>query len=114
MDQNMFTKRYIVTSFFFKIIFLGFYWNKFQFYFITLVDISGCDKIDKKNEKYIFLGYSDEIKGYHLYTLENKKLSIPLDVLFGRNYYLNQSKNKIFQISSYENDYKLMKSSNSP
>ena len=40
------------------------------------------DKLDGKGEKCIFIGYSDESKGYRLYQPESKKLIISRDVIF--------------------------------
>lgn len=40
------------------------------------------NKLDGKGEKCIFIGYSDESKGYRLYQPESKKLIISRDVIF--------------------------------
>ena len=46
----------------------------------ALIDENDRDKMDKKSEKSIFTGYSNERKGYQLYNLETKKLMIRRDV----------------------------------
>ena len=40
------------------------------------------EKLDKKGEKCIFIGYSDESKGYRLYKPESRKLIISRDAIF--------------------------------
>lgn len=40
------------------------------------------DKFDEKNEKLIFIGYSDESKGYRLYNPTTGKLVVSRDVIF--------------------------------
>ena len=42
-------------------------------------------KLDEKSIKCIFVGYSDETKGYRLYNPENKELIISRDVIFNEN-----------------------------
>lgn len=68
--------------------------------------INGEDhgKIDKKSEKYIFIGYNDDNKGYFLYNLEIKKLLIQRDVIFDEVTCWNQSTNLIRQIFSYDDE----------
>jgi hypothetical protein len=39
-------------------------------------------KLDKKAEKYIFIGYKDGLKGYKLWNLETKKVVYSQDVVF--------------------------------
>jgi hypothetical protein len=48
----------------------------------SLIDSNERTKLDKKSEKFIFVGYSDEMKGYRLYNLETKKLIIRRDAIF--------------------------------
>lgn len=40
------------------------------------------DKFDEKGEKMLFVGYSDESKGYRLLNPENKKIVVSRDVIF--------------------------------
>ena len=40
------------------------------------------EKLDNKSKKYIFIGYSSEIKGYRLYDPLTKKLEINRDIIF--------------------------------
>lgn len=40
------------------------------------------DKFDEKGEKFLFVGYSDESKGYRLINPVNKKLVVARDVIF--------------------------------
>lgn len=40
------------------------------------------DKFDEKSEKLIFVGYSDESKGYRLYNPTTRKLVVARDVIF--------------------------------
>lgn len=62
---------------------------------VSILKIFGCvayatlafndsTKMDKKSEKCIFVGYSDETKGYRLYNLVIKKLINCKDVMFFR------------------------------
>jgi hypothetical protein len=39
-------------------------------------------KLDKKDEKCIFIGYKDGLKGYKLWNLETKKVVYIRDVVF--------------------------------
>lgn len=48
----------------------------------VLINTNESSKIDTKIEKYNFIDFSDESKGYHLYNLEMKKLLICGDVIF--------------------------------
>ena len=43
--------------------------------------------MDKKSERCIFVGYSNESKGYKLYSLETKKLIIRRNVVFYESSY---------------------------
>ena len=45
--------------------------------------------MDKKSENGIFIGYSNESKGYRLYNPETKKLMIRRDVVFDESSYMN-------------------------
>ena len=45
--------------------------------------------MDKKSEKCIFIGYSNEIKGYRLYNLGIKKLIIRRAAIFHESSYWN-------------------------
>lgn len=47
-------------------------WKFLVVFFNVLIDRDNHDKVDKKSEKYIFLDYIDDSKGYHLYNLEIK------------------------------------------
>ena len=40
------------------------------------------EKFDKKGEKYLFIGYSDESKGYQLLDSRTNQLVISKDVVF--------------------------------
>lgn len=42
-------------------------------------------KLDDKSVKCVFVGYSDETKGYRLYNPKNKDLIINCDVIFNEN-----------------------------
>ena len=48
----------------------------------SLVPSLKREKFDEKGEKYVFTGYSDESKGYHLFNLKMKELVISRDVIF--------------------------------
>lgn len=50
-----------------------------------LIDYIGHTKLDKKNEKCIFVRYNNESKGYRLYNPESKKIIIFRDVIFDEN-----------------------------
>jgi hypothetical protein len=39
-------------------------------------------KLDKKEEKCIFIGYKDGMKGYNIWNLETKKVMYSWDVVF--------------------------------
>ena len=60
---------------------------------LTHLRVFGCDayfhvskgnrsKLDKKNEKCIFNGYKDGVKGYKLWNLETKNIVYSRDVVF--------------------------------
>ncbi|KAK3016018.1 hypothetical protein RJ639_007337 [Escallonia herrerae] len=51
------------------------------------------EKLDEKGEKYIFMGYSDESKGYRLYRPETKELIVSRDVIFDETKAWNWNKN---------------------
>ncbi|KAI6702191.1 hypothetical protein NL676_011327 [Syzygium grande] len=52
-------------------------------------------KLDEKTEKGIFLGYSDQSKGYWVYNIRAKKLVISRDVEFDENVAWNWEEEKI-------------------
>lgn len=48
----------------------------------TLNKDQGKDKIDPKGKKYLFVGYTEESKGYHLLDPHSIKLIVFRDVIF--------------------------------
>ena len=55
-------------------------------------------KIDDKAEKYIFIGYSHETKGYKLYNPKTKNVIVSRDVTFDENCvwdWLSEEKNSL-------------------
>lgn len=58
----------------------------------ALIGADECNKMDKKSGKYIFIGFSDESKGYHFYNLETKMLLIHQDIIFYKHSCWNWSK----------------------
>jgi len=52
-------------------------------------------KLDEKTEKGIFIGYSDQSKGYRVYNLKTKKLMISRDVKFDEDAAWNWDEEKI-------------------
>ena len=48
----------------------------------ALTPSQGREKFDKKGEKLIFIGYSDESKGYRLFNPNTNKLVLSRDVIF--------------------------------
>ena len=55
----------------------------------ALVDENNQGKMDKKSEKCIFIGYSNESNGYRLNNPKTKKLIIRRDVIFYESSYWN-------------------------
>ena len=51
------------------------------------------DKFDEKGENLIFIGYSDESKGYRLFNLATNKLVVSRDVIFDEATAWNWSEN---------------------
>lgn len=49
---------------------------------MAMVQANKRKKLDKKSTKCIFIGYSDEVKGYRLYDKSTKKVIISRDVIF--------------------------------
>jgi len=60
---------------------------------LTHIKVFGCEayvhvpkenmsKLDKKDEKCIFIGYKDGLKGYNIWNLETKKVVYNRDVVF--------------------------------
>jgi len=48
----------------------------------ALIPSQSRDKFDKKGERLIFIGYSDESKGFQLFNLRNDQLLLSRDVIF--------------------------------
>lgn len=48
----------------------------------SLISTPNRDKFDEKSEKLIFIGYSDESKGYRLYNPVTRKLVVARDMFF--------------------------------
>ena len=48
----------------------------------ALIPAQNREKFNEKDEKYLFVGYSDESKGYGLLIPTTNKLVIPRDVVF--------------------------------
>jgi hypothetical protein len=70
---------------------------------VTHLHVFGCDahihvleelrqKLDSKNQKCIFIGYNDEVKGFKFYDPQNKKLLISHDVIFDETLVLQVSR----------------------
>ncbi|PKA46730.1 Retrovirus-related Pol polyprotein from transposon TNT 1-94 [Apostasia shenzhenica] len=51
----------------------------------ALINANERGKMDKKSEKCIFVGYSDETKGYRLYNPKTEKLIVRRDIIFQEN-----------------------------
>ena len=58
-------------------------------YVLTLADERL--KLDPHSKKYIFLGHSNEVKGYRLWDLEAQKTVFNRDVVFDENHILEPS-----------------------
>ena len=54
----------------------------FGCYAYAIDSSQGKEKIDEKREKFIFIGYNDALKGYHLFNPNTNKLFISRDVIF--------------------------------
>ena len=59
--------------------------KKFGCVAYTHIPKSKCSKLDDHSEKCIFLGYPEDKKAWHLYSLQKKKVIISTDVIFIEN-----------------------------
>lgn len=51
-------------------------------------------KLDEKSQKYIFVRYSSNTKGYQLYNVETNKLMVRRDVIFNEKVAWDWNENK--------------------
>ena len=63
--------------------------------YYTHVSQEKRNKLDKKNVKGIFLGYSTQSKGYRVYSLRTRKLIISRDVEFDEDASYNQETDQV-------------------
>ena len=61
----------------------------------VLINENNSGKMDKKSEKGVFIGYSNESKGDWLYNPQTKKLIIIRDVFFDESSYINWDESSI-------------------
>lgn len=66
-------------------------------------------KLDDKSEKCIFIGYSSETKGYRLYSIESKKLTISRNVIFKEEavWDWNLNKGQVIPCSNEQDHFKM-------
>jgi len=54
-------------------------------------------KLDSKSKKYVFLGYADGVKGYHLWDPTAHKVVINKDVIFAEDKMQMEENNSILK-----------------
>ena len=68
----------------------------------ALVPSEQREKFDEKGEKYIFIGYSDESKGYRLYNPNTNKFLVSRDVIFDEDATWKWEDNSFQEQGSFE------------
>ena len=70
------------------------------------IDKSQRNKFDPKSEKHIFVGYSDNHKGYRVYNLETNRIHVAINVTFNEQVFIqNEQVNAALVVDEIPNSY---------